>query len=147
MDGILGGYIQLQPRAGWDLLAAILGDARRPFTDRYAALKTIHFFHAWDPQATRREVLRGLAATLSQGDLADVPVEDLRRWQMWDLTSLVLAQFGKPTHAAPLVKRAIVRYALCCPRPESAQFVDRLRRQDPDLVAEVKESLEFEKGR
>jgi hypothetical protein len=72
-------------------------------------------------------------------------IEDLRRWQMWDLTPKLLALYGKASHAAPITVRAIVRYALCCPRQEAAQFVARLRQQDPNLLAEVQESLEFEK--
>jgi hypothetical protein len=144
-DGILGGYIQLQPRAGWDLAVAILADGRKPFPDRFAVLRTLRFYHAWKPEETRRDVLRGLGVLLDQGDIADMAVEDLRRWQMWDLTDRVLAQFGKQSHAAPIMRRAIVRYALSCPRPEAARFVAELRRQDADLVADVQESLEFEK--
>jgi hypothetical protein len=148
LDGILGGYIQLRPREGWDLAVAILGDARRPFPDRFAALKTLRFYHAWKPGETRAQVIRGLAVMLDQGDIADMAVEDLRRWQMWDLTPAVLAQYGKKSHAAPIVLRAIVRYALSCTRPEAAQFVAWLRKQsakDAEMVAEVQESLEFEK--
>jgi hypothetical protein len=144
-DGILGGYIQLQPRAGWDLAVAILADGRKPFPDRFAVLRTLRFEHAWKPQETRRDVLRGLVVMLDQGDIADMAIEDLRRWQMWDLTDAVLAQFGKRSHSAPILRRAIVRYALSCPRPEAARFVAQLRRQDADLVADVQESLEFEK--
>ena len=44
--------------------------------------------------------------------LADQAIEDLRRWGYWDLTTDVLAQYSKPTHAAPIVRRSIVRYAL-----------------------------------
>jgi hypothetical protein len=142
MDGLLSGYIQLRPRQGWDLAAAILADGRRPFLDRFAVLRTLRFYQAWDAQASRREVLRALAGALGQGDIADMAIEDLRRGQMWELTAGVLAQYGKESHAAPIVVQAIVRYALCCPRPEAAQFVARLPR---DLVAEVRESLEYEK--
>ena len=77
--------------------------------------------------------------------MADLAVEDLRQWREWGLTAEVLAQYGKPTHAAPMVRRAIVRYVLTCPRPEARQFSEQLRRTDPQLLREVEESLEFEK--
>jgi hypothetical protein len=146
LDGLLSGYIQLRPRPGWDLTVALLGDGRRPFPDRFAALRTLRFYHGWKPAQTRAQVLRGLAAMLPQGDIADMAIEDLRRWQLWDLTPAVLEQFGKKTHAAPILRRAIVRYALSCPRPEAVRFVAGLKQQDPGLVADVQESLEFEKG-
>jgi hypothetical protein len=144
-DGILSGYIQLRPRQGWDLTVSILGDPRKPFADRFAALRTLRFHQAWKPKETRLQVLRGLSVMLNQGDIADMAIEDLRRWQMWDLTTSVLAQYGKKSHSAPILRRAIVRYALSCPKPEAVQFAARLRKKDAELVAEVQESLEFEK--
>ena len=35
------------------------------------------------------------------------------------LTVAVLAQYGKKSHDAPIVKRSIVRYALSCPREDA----------------------------
>jgi hypothetical protein len=145
LDGILCGYIQLRPREGWQLALAVLRDGRKPFADRYAVLRTLRFYHGYQPAQTRREVLTGLATILDQGDIADMAVEDLRRWQQWELTAKVLAQYAKKSHAAPILRRAIVRYALCCPRIEAARFVTGVRKQDPELVADVKEALEFEK--
>jgi hypothetical protein len=146
-DGLLCGYIQLRPREGWALALAVLGDPHKPFADRFAALRTLRFYHGWKPEATRREVLRGLEEMLPQGDIADMAIEDLRRWHLWDLTMAVLEQFGKKSHSAPILRRAIVRYALTCPRNETVQFVARLRQADAELVVEVQESLEFERGK
>lgn len=145
LGGLLGGYIQLRPRAGWELAWGVLGDAGRPFPDRYAVLGMLRFLHNWKPDASRQDVLRGLELMLPQGDVADLAVEDLRRWQIWDLTAQVLAQYGKKSHDAPIVRRAILRYALACPRPEAAGFVAGVRRSEPELVQEVEESLQFEK--
>jgi hypothetical protein len=145
LDGILGGYIHLKPREGWDLALALLRDEKKPFPVRYAVLRTLRFYHGWQPDETRERVVRGLAAALPEGDLADLAVEDLRRWQVWELTKDVLAQYGKKSHAAPIVRRAILRYALSCPGPEAAAFVAERRREDPGLVKEVEESLQYEK--
>jgi hypothetical protein len=77
--------------------------------------------------------------------MADMAVEDLRRWQWWDLTKHVLVQYGKPTHAAPLVKNAILRYALTCPDADAVAFVKAVEAASPAAVREVRESLEFER--
>ena len=87
-------------------------------------------------------MLKGLALAVPQGDVADLAVEDLRRWKIWDLTAKVLAQYGKATHDTPIVRRTIIRYALCCPQAEARQFIDNLRRLDPGLVRELEEGLE-----
>lgn len=146
LDGILAGYLQLRPREGWDTVLAILKDPRRPFPVRFAVLRTLRFHYGWKPDETRERVVQGLRVLLPQADIADLAVEDLRRWKIWDLTAEVLALYGQKTHAAPLMRRAIIRYALSCPRPEAAEFVKRLRRDDPNLLREVEESLHIEKA-
>ena len=144
-QGILCGYIQIRPREGWDLAQEVLKDETKPFTQRYAVLRTLRFFHGWKPQETRVEVTRGLGKAVEQGDIADLAIEDLRRGENWDLTTSVLSQFGKKSHAAPIVQRSIVRYALSCPRDEAKTFADALRKRDADLVKDVQEQLQFDK--
>jgi hypothetical protein len=140
-QGVLSGYIQLRPREGWDLVYDVLRDAKKPFLQRYAVIRTMRFYQGWKPQESKREVMKGLTIAVEQGDVADLAIEDLRRWEIWDLTPSVLAQFGKKSHEAPIVKRCIVRYGLSCPRPEAREFIARLRKQDAELVQEVEESL------
>jgi hypothetical protein len=142
LDGILGGYIHLRPRQGWDLAVSLLADARRPFDQRLAASKMLRFYHGWKPTETRVEILRALAVMIDDGELADLAIEDLRTWKMWDLTPRILAQYGKQSHSAPIVRRAIVRYALSCRQPEAGPFLDAVRRQDAELVRDLEESLE-----
>jgi hypothetical protein len=80
-----------------------------------------------------------------QGELADLAVEDLRQWKLWDLTREVLGLYGKKGYDSPITQRAIVRYALSCPSDHAARsFLAGRRRQEPDLVKEVEESLQFE---
>jgi hypothetical protein len=145
LDGILGGLIQLRPQEGWDMALALLRDEKKPFPVRYAVLRTLRFYHGWKPEESRAQVLKGLAVTVAEGDMADLAVEDLRRWQVWDLTGDVLACYGKKGYTAPIMRRAIVRYALCCPKPEAAAFVGERRKTEPDVVKDVEESLQFEK--
>jgi hypothetical protein len=123
----------------------MLVDAKQPFARRLAALSTVRFFYRSQP-ATRARAVQTVAALVPLGDLSDLAVEDLRQWGQWGFANEVLAQFGKKTHAAPMVRRAIVRYAISCPRPEAKQFVEQLRRSDHQLVQDVEESLEFEKS-
>jgi hypothetical protein len=144
--GLLAGYSQLCPDDGWRLTLAILGDPKRPFPERYAAYGTVRFFHRSQPAASRPRVLQALGAVLQQADMADLAVEDLRRWQLWDLTAEVTALSGAKSHQAPIVHRAIVRYALCCPQPEARRFLDGLRQTEPDLVRDVEESLRYEQA-
>jgi hypothetical protein len=139
--GLLAGYVLLNPRDGWAFTAAVLGDDKQSFTVRLSAIGTVRFFQASRGAACKADVLKCCAALLPHGDLADQAVEDLRRWGYWELSADVLAQFEKPTHAAPIVRRCIVRYALTCPNDDAKRFVAALKRADPKLVAEVEEKL------
>ena len=146
LDGLLSGYINLKPREGWDLTAEILADTKKPFNERFAAARTLRFYHAWKPAETGKEVLRCLQVMLKDGDIADLAIDDLRQWKMWDFTKEVLASFDKPAFDSPIARRNIVRYALCCPQEEARQFIATLSVNNRELVAEVRESLEAEKS-
>lgn len=144
--GLLAGYVLLAPNDGWALAARVLGDDKRPFSVLLGTLQAVRFFQASQRDACKSQVLKCCAALLPNGDLADQAIEDLRRWGYWDLSADVFAQFGKPSHAAPIVRRCIVRYALTCPTDEAKRFVTRARETDPKLVATVEEQLkQFEK--
>ena len=96
---------------------------------------------------SRDHVLKGLAAMLEQGDLADVAVEDMRRWELWNLAGDVFKLYGQKGFDAPLMKRAVIRYGLCCKKTEAADFLKTRRAGESELVQEVEDSLKLEKGR
>jgi len=145
MDGVLAGYMHLRPREGWEFAQTALRDGKKPFTERDAVLRTLRFYHGAKGDEHRKEILDGLRVLVPQGDIADLAIEDLRRWQWWDLTPVVLSQWGKPSHGAPIMKGAIVRYALSCPQAEAAAFVKKVRAQEGDVVRRQEEILQFDK--
>jgi hypothetical protein len=145
-DGLLGGYMHRKPKEGWDLAFAILRDGRKPLTLRLAVLRVLRYYHGAQPRESRANVLKAMGVVLAQGELADLAVEDLRQWQMWDLTRPILALYGKKGFDAPLMQRAILRYALCCKATaESKDFLAKRRAAEAEVVKEVEESLELEK--
>jgi hypothetical protein len=141
--GLLAGYVLLAPKEGWAFTAGVIGDERQSYSVRLSAIGTVRFFQASRGNECKADVLKCCASLLPHGDLADQAIEDLRRWGYWDLTAEVLAQFGKPTHSAPIVRRAIVRYALCCPDDAAKKFVAAVKQTDPKLVRSVEEMLEL----
>lgn len=167
VDGILAGYIMLKPKEGWQLLKEYITDSAgayvrsragaaagnlavpglsREFLYRYAALRTIRFFWESHPGVIGKpELSQAMATLLTQADVADLAIEDLRKWGCWDMSKQVIALYGQPSHDAPFIRRAILRYALSCPnQPEVKQFVDRMRKQDGEMVKDIEELLKFE---
>jgi hypothetical protein len=145
-DGFLAGYIHLRPREGWELTHSLLRDGRKPMLIRLAAARTLSYFHGAQPKESAGEVQKGLDAMIAQGELADIAIEDMRRWGIRNRTRDILGLYGKKGFDAPLMKRTLVRYALCCKDdPAARAFIEERRREDADLVKGVEEELQFEK--
>jgi hypothetical protein len=145
-DGILAGVLSKKPREGWTTVLNGLSDGKTPLALRLAMVRSVRLLHGWQPEANKANTLKAAQAVLTQGELADMAIEDLRRWKLWDLTPDVLGLYGKKGYMAPIMERAIVRYALCNKTDlQAKQFVEARRKDKPDLVKEVEEGLEFEK--
>src|SRR5436305_13221191 len=96
VDGMLTGYIMLDPKDGWAYLTSILRDPKRDFLLRYAALRATRFFHDYRPDVIKpADVLGAAAALLDQKDIADLAIEDLRKWAAWNQTDKILGLYGK----------------------------------------------------
>lgn len=146
-DGLLAGYMQRKPKEAWAFAQDVLADGRKPLLLRLAVLRTLRFAHGAQPKDSRPNVLKAMKTLLVQGELADLAIEDLRRWKIWDLTADVLKLYGQKGYDAPLVKRAIIRYALCTtPTAETKAFLTARRADSADDVKGVEEGLAFEKG-
>jgi hypothetical protein len=144
-DGVFTGYVLLAPKDGWAYLRDSLADSKNHFMVRFSALRAVRYFHTTHPGVlTEKQTLDALALLLDQEDMADLPIEDLRRWRCWKLTPKVLGLFEREAGKVPVTRRAIVRYALQCPDPEAARFIVKLRKTDPELVQDTEETLKLE---
>jgi len=151
MDGMMAGYVLLEPKQGWDFLAGLMRDAKLDFGVRYAALRAARFFHEFRPDLVPPADLTGaVVALLGQKDIADLAIEDLRKWGCWDVADKVLGLYGRESHDVPIIRRAILRYALTCPpaaSPKAAAFVAERRKDSAKLLDEVQEILNLESPR
>ncbi len=145
VDGILAGYVMLKPKEGWEYVRGIAGNAKKDFLFRYNALRTMRFFWDFRPDVIRKEELqKGVELLLDQGDIADIPIEDLRKWKRWDALDRIIALMDRDSHQAPIVRRAIVKFAMSCPDKKAADFVKQMRAKDAEFVADVEEVLKLE---
>ncbi|HMP01309.1 MAG TPA: hypothetical protein PKD86_06190 [Gemmatales bacterium] len=145
LDGVLAGYVLLDHTAGWATLKGIVADEKREFQTRYSGLRALRFM--WDYHPTlvpKSALLAALETLLGQKDIADLVIDDLRKWQEWSLSKKVLPLHAAPSHDVSIIKRAIVKYAIRCPNPEAQAFIAEQRRVQPDLVRQIEELLELE---
>jgi hypothetical protein len=147
LDGVLVGYTLLAPKDGYAYTCKLLKDPTNDFLVRYAALRALRYFHNTRPDAIgKRKVLEAMKIALVHEDMNDLAIDDLRRWRCWDLTARVLPLYGKPSKSFPVLRRAVVRYALQCPGPEAAAFLAERRKAEPVFVKDVEELLVAEQA-
>lgn len=148
LDGVLAGYILLDPKTGWEYLTGIVADKKKEFPVRYAALKVLRFFWEFRPDVISHEkVLEAMKSLVAQADMADLPMEDLRKWGRWELTDFVLNFANNPDHnKLPIVRRAILRFALSAPADNKSakEYLEKMRREDPERVKFVEQMLKDE---
>ncbi len=145
VDGVLAGYVLLKKDDGWQYLFNLLKNPKKNFTTRYAGLRAIRFL--WEERKElvgTKELIKGMQELLKQSDIADLAIEDLRKWKQWDLCGEILALNTQESHNVPIVRRAILRFALTCPDPQAKAFVEQQRRLDPQRVKDAEELLKWD---
>ncbi len=147
IDGLLAGYMQQKPREGWQYIQKVLADEKLPLTLRLSVLRTIRFYQGAQPKESKDQVLQAMRTLLRQPDMADLAIEDLRGWKLWDLTPEILPLYQRKGYEAAILRRSIIRYALASPTTkETTAFLAARRKDSPEDVQEIAESLKYLEG-
>lgn len=141
LDGMLSGIQHQQPGEVWTLAQTILRDPQRTFTERYAVLRFTRFVKEVQYEAVKTQINATLLLFLNQPDMVDLVIEQMRLMKNWEHQVKVLKLYD--SSAAPITRRAIIRYALHCPTPEAQALIRTLRQKEPETVNEVEELLQL----
>ena len=146
LDGTLAGYIMLDPKAGWEYTLGVLKNSKEDFYFRYAVLRGVRFLYDYRSDLiTKKQIVDGLCMLLNQKDIADLAIEDLRRWQHWEVADKILAIEKTEVYEQPIVKRSMLRYALQCKGNAAATaYVAERRKADKESVDDAQELLDLE---
>jgi hypothetical protein len=146
IDGMMAGYVLLDPKEGWKYIQGVLKDSKKEFMFRYAALRAARFLHDYRSDVVnKKDLVDGVCLLLDQGDMADLAIEDLRKWQQWDKADRVLAVLKSSAAKEAVVPRAVLRFCLQCKDSPAAQkYVDERRKEDPEGVKDIEELLKLE---
>jgi hypothetical protein len=151
LDGMLMGYTLLDKKAGYDYILKLASDSNSEFLVKHAALKTLRFFWEYRPDVlTKKQILDGMAALMVHPDIADMPIDDLRKWKVWDMTDAVLKWASVETHnTLPINRRAILKFAVAASWADpknaaAAGYVEKARKDDPERVKLIEDLLKDE---
>ena len=145
IDGLMAGYVLLKPSEGWDYMKDLLKDDKQEFYVRYAVVRTLRFF--WDNRSDvldKEKLKKGMGMVVEIPDLADFGIDDLRLWKAWEMTDRILDLFKQDKHNHPVIKRAVLRFALTSPSEKAKAFVEEQRRRDATWVQETLEMLRID---
>lgn len=151
LDGMLMGYVMLDKKAGFEYLLKLVADPEKEFLVKHSGLKTLRFYWEYRTDVlTKKQVLEGMSQLLTHADLADMPIDDLRKWKAWDMTTTVLKYADKESHnTLPINNRSILKFALAASWADpknaaAADHVAKIRKQNPERVKLVEELLQDE---
>jgi len=148
LDGILAAYVMLDHVEGWKYLKQLLADPKADQSIRYAVLKVFRFF--WDYRSDlvpKEMLLDGMKRIVLMPEMADLAIDDLRKWSRWDQTDLILGLTDAKDHMKEAMnRRAILKFALATPseKLKAKEYVAKIRKEDPDRVKYVEQALQDE---
>ena len=147
IDGVFAAYAMLNPKEGWEYLLAVMKNPKKEFLFRYAGLRAVRFFLEFAPDLiSKQKLIEAIVLLLDQEDISDLAIEDLRKWKVWDQADKVLGLQEKDAYKKiPIVRRAVLRYALSCKGSTAADdFVKKQRLADAQGVMDAEELLKLE---
>jgi hypothetical protein len=151
LDGLVMGYLLLDKKSGYDYLLKLVSKPDNEFLVKHAGLKVLRFFWEYRPDVlTKKQILDGMTALMAHADIADMPIDDLRKWKAWGMTGEVLKCAKLKSHSdLPINRRAILKFALSASAADpknaaAAAYVADARKADPDRVKLIEDLLQDE---
>ncbi|HEX3149354.1 MAG TPA: hypothetical protein VHR66_14870, partial [Gemmataceae bacterium] len=152
LDGLLAGYVLLDPKEGLAYVQGVIKDTKEDFLVRYAALRCMRFIWEYREDVLKKaDIVAAITPLVDQPDISDLAVEDLRKWEQWNLADKLVGLFDKPSHDVSIIQRSIIKYALTAPASNKtcADFLVRMRAdaKQAERVRDLEQLLELEKPR
>lgn len=146
LDGVFVGLTLLRSKEGLVLMRKTLSDAKQEFAVRYAALRALRFLADFRPDVlSRAQIAAAIELGLDQPDLADLAINALLALRDKNSLERVLAVPARKDHDIPIIRRAVLRFALTFrDDPAASRFVETMRAKDQELVAALEELLKLE---
>ncbi len=146
-DGILAGYLLLAGKPGLELIELrYLANPKAADGDVRHALKAVRFYHDYGKEIESAQLAAAEVRVLDRPEFAAEAITDLARWQDWSIVSQVAGDYELKAYSDSTTRRAIVAYLKFCPKPEATEQLDRLRRVDPQGVADAEKYLSVFSG-
>jgi hypothetical protein len=160
LDGLMAGYVLLTGERGVrELVAAKIQVPSRIDGEVSAVMGALRFLWEYVPERVPRgEVVAAMRLLVDDTRHGELAVIDLARWKDWDSLPRVIAVYGQPPFETREGKEKLVQFVLVAQKDLSAtadeprlmqarSFLQRLRREEPDVVRAAEKWLAPARGR
>lgn len=144
LDAMIACYLTLKGAEGMPLIEELfLGNGKAEYSDTYAAIMAVRFHGTESEVIPRDRLLKGLRMVLDRGDLADLVIPDLARWEDWSVMPRLVELFKNADKDSNWVRVPVVNYLRACPLDTAKQQIEVLREIDPDAIARANTFFPF----
>ncbi len=145
LDALIAAYLSLKGEAGLPLIEELfLKNPDAEYADTYAAIMAIRFHGTSTELIDRSRLVRSLRYMLERPQLADLVIQDLAKWEDWEVMPRLVALFKEADEKSSWVRVPVVNYLRACPLPEASQHIAELEKIDPDAVKRARTFFPFD---
>ena len=135
MDAAFSCYLSLGGEAALQQIEKnYFANPAADYVDCYAAILAIRVQSEEIKQFPSERLKVAFRIVLERGELADLVIPDLARWEDWSIVDRVEELFKQTEQATQYVKLPIINYLRVCPTPEAVLALERCARLDPSAV-------------
>lgn len=145
LDALIASYLTLKGADGLPLIEeTFLKDKDAEYVDTLSAVSALRF-HGTDANIIPRErIVQSVRLLLDRPRMADMIIPDLARWQDWSVMDRLVELFKNSDEETNWLRVPVITYLRACPKPEAKQYIEELRKIDPDAVARADFFLNFD---
>ena len=135
LDALIACYLTLKGEDGVDLIEKpFLEDQEVDYVDTLAAVSALRFHGTEVDLIPKKRIVVAIRHLLDRPKMADMIIPDLARWKDWSVMERLVQMFKDADSDSNWLRVPVITYLRACPKPEAKQYIEELRKIDPESV-------------
>lgn len=135
LDALIACYLNLKGESGVDLIEkTFLADKEVDYVDTLAAVSALRFHGTELDLIPKKRIVIAVRHLLDRPKMADMIIPDLARWEDWSVMERLVQMFKDADADSNWLRVPVITYLRACPKPEAKQYIEELRKIDPESV-------------
>jgi hypothetical protein len=135
LDALIACYLTLKGEDGVDLIEkTFLEDQEVDYVDTLAAVSALRFHGTEVELIPKKRIVVAIRHLLDRPKMADMIIPDLARWKDWSVMERLVQMFKDADSDSNWLRVPVITYLRACPKPEAKQYIEELRKIDPESV-------------